>query len=92
MYNNDVDDYEKGMRETFSLDKYKEMVLEKIVELKTKSKESDQLIIINFMNILSSNIQKQNQTLHIMTISYSSTIYSILLNLIQKFVMNQQTS
>jgi len=55
---NDVDDYEKGMRKTFSLDKYKEMVLEKIVELKTKSKESNQKIIDNFMNILSSNIQK----------------------------------
>ncbi|CAJ0766043.1 2471_t:CDS:2 [Entrophospora sp. SA101] len=67
------------------LDKYR------IVELKTKFKESDQKIIEHFMDILSSNIQIQNQILHIMTISYSSTIYSILLNLIQKFA-NESTN
>ncbi|CAJ0644655.1 3745_t:CDS:2, partial [Entrophospora sp. SA101] len=68
-----------------------EMILERIVELKTKFKESDQKIIEHFMDILSSNIQIQNQILHIMTISYSSTIYSILLNLIQKFA-NESTN
>ncbi|CAB4400919.1 unnamed protein product [Rhizophagus irregularis] len=77
-------------KEGIDIEEYENNIINIIEQMKTSYKENDKKIKENFLKALFPSLNeeksKQEEDIHIMTMSYSSTIYSSICSLIQKFI------
>ncbi|CAG8737265.1 15313_t:CDS:2 [Gigaspora margarita] len=73
----------KSLDQNLSMDSFDNQVLNIIKTMKILSNDSEQKINTNFITALFPKFV--NQSLHIMTMSYSSTIFSVLINFIKNY-------
>lgn len=77
-------------KEGITIEEYENNIINIIDQMKASYKENDKKIKENFLKALFPSLNeekpKQVEEIHIMTMSYSSTIYSSICSLIQKFI------
>jgi translation initiation factor 2B subunit (eIF-2B alpha/beta/delta family) len=75
-------------KEGIPFEEFENIIINIIDQMKTSYKENEKKIKQNFLKALFSSLEKpkQREEIHIMTMSYSSTIYLTICSLIQEFI------